>query len=261
MNLTSEQKKLTEEEFLSLFEKYKKTGDINARNKIVLNFSYIPQTVAVQLRGLCQGYAQIDDMVNQGILTLMDSIDKFDADKGIKFEYYAFMRVRGGIIDLVRKQDWIPRRVREMSKRIAEAQMELSNKLMREPTIEELSEFMAIPVEKLEACSSEINNSVVFSFEELIQNMSQMGSALEGEGSEDLSPEKKLIKQEMREVLKNAINELTDREKTVVTLYYYENLTLSDISEVLEISVQRVSQINAKAVSKLKTAMEKYIYG
>lgn len=261
MNLKSEQKILSDEEFLSLFKHYKETKDISARNKIVLNFSYIPQTVALQLRGLSQGYAQVDDMVNQGIVTLMDCIEKFDADKGISFEYYAYMRVRGGIIDLVRKQDWIPRRVREMSKRIAEAQSELSNKLMREPTIEELSEHMAIPVEKLEACSTEINNSVVFSFEELIQNMSQMGSSLEGEGNEDLSPEKKLIKQEMRQVLKQAIDDLSDREKTVVSLYYYESLTLSDIAQVLEISVQRVSQINAKAVSKLKTAMEKYIYG
>lgn len=261
MNLSSEQKKLSEEEFLSLFEKYKTTGDISARNQIVLNFSYIPQTVAFQLKGISQGYAQVDDMINQGIITLIDCIDRFDPDKGIKFEYYAFMRVKGGVIDLVRKQDWIPRRVREMSKRIAEAQMELSNKLMREPTMEELSEYMAVPVEKLAACSNEINNSVVFSFEELIQNMSQMGSSLESDTNEDFSPEKKLIKQEMRQVLKEAIDGLTEREKTVVTLYYYENLMLSDIADVLEISVQRVSQINTKAVSKLKVAMEKYIYG
>lgn len=261
MNLSSEQRVLSEEEFLSLLEKYKATGDIAARNKIVLNFSYIPQTVAFQMRGISQGYAQVDDMINHGIITLMDCIDKFDADKGIKFEYYAFMRVRGGVIDLVRKQDWIPRRVREMSKRIAEAQNELSNKLMREPTMEELSEYMAVPMEKLSACSNEINNSVVFSFEELIQNMAQMGSSLEGEDSEDYSPEKHLIKQEMRQVLAEAISSLSERERTVVTLYYYESLMLADIAEVLEISVQRVSQINAKAVSKLKAAMEKYVYG
>ena len=148
-----------------------------------------------------------------------------------------------------------------MSKKIAEAQNALSNKLMREPTMEELSEYMAVPMEKLSACSTEINNSVVFSFEELIQNMSQMGSSLESDENEDFSPEKRLIRQEMREVLKNAIDGLSEREKTVVTLYYYENLMLADIAEVLDVSVQRVSQINAKAVSKLKTAMEKYIYG
>ena len=91
--------------------------------------------------------------------------------------------------------------------------------------------------------------------------MSQMGSSLESDENEDFSPEKRLIKQEMRQVLKEAIDGLTEREKTVVTLYYYENLMLSEIAEVLEISVQRVSQINAKAVLKLKTAMEKYVYG
>lgn len=253
--------RLTEEEFDFLFTKYRETKSIDIRNQLVMAYSYIPKTVAIQLRGISQGYAQVDDMINQGVITLMDCLDRFDKDKGIKFEYYAFMRVRGGIIDLVRKQDWIPRRVRDMAKKMNQAQNVLSNELMREPTISELAEYMEISENKLESVCCEINNSVVFSFEELIQNLSQMGTALEGDATTDMSPEKSLVREEMMEALKNAINSLNEKERLVISLYYYENLLLADIASVLEVSVQRVSQIHTKAVSKLKTALESYIYG
>lgn len=258
MNFTKDKATLTEEEFFALLAKYRENGDISARNQIVMNFAYIPQTAAIQLRGLANGYAQVDDMVNQGIMTLMECLDRFDESKGIAFEYYAFMRVRGSIIDLVRKQDWIPRRVRKMDKDINEAKNKLAHQLMREPTTEEIANELGTTPDKIISSAAEINNSVVFSFEELIQNMSQMGSSLEADG---MSPEKKIIKEEMRSILAKAIDNLSEREKLVVSLYYYENLTLSDISQVIDVSVQRVSQINAKAVSKLKTAMEEYLYG
>ncbi|MFT3951818.1 MAG: FliA/WhiG family RNA polymerase sigma factor [Oscillospiraceae bacterium] len=261
MSLATDTKKLTDEEFEPLFAAYRTNKDVETRNKLILGYSYIPRTVAAQLRGISQGYAQIEDMVNQGILTLMDCLEKFDPDKGIRFEYYAFMRVRGGVIDLVRKQDWIPRRVREMAKKIAEAQNTLANRFMREPTYEEISEYLDIPVKKLYNYSNEINNSVVFSFEELIQNLSQMGSVLEGTGTDDASPEKNLIRAELIKALRDAIEALSERERLVVTLYYYENLMLADIAQILEISVQRVSQINARAVAKLKTVLAQYVYG
>lgn len=258
MNFTKSKNALTEEQVLQLLAEYRSTGSVSARNELVMNFAYIPQTVAIQLRGLAGGCAQVDDMVNQGILTLMDCIDRFDETKGIAFEYYAFMRVRGGIIDLIRKQDWVPRRVREMDKKISETRSRLSHKLMREPTESELASELGMSVEKLSETAAEISNSVVFSFEELIQNMSQMGASLETDG---LSPEKKIVRDEMKKVLAKAIDELSERERLVISLYYYENLTFADIAQVLEVSVQRASQINAKAVSKLRTAMEKYVYG
>ncbi len=255
------QHRLTDEEFDFLFSKYKETGDISIRNELVMAYSYIPKTVAIQLRGIAQGYAQVDDMINQGIITLMDCIDRFDASKNIRFEYYAFMRVKGGIIDLVRKQDWVPRRVRDMSKKINEASMALSNKLMREPTMDELADYLQIDREKLESTYCEINNSVVFSFEELIQNLSQMGTALEGDATTDFSPEKKLIREELLGALKSAIEALSEKEQLVISLYYYDNLILADIADVMEVSVQRVSQIHTKAVSKLRKALESYVYG
>ena len=258
MNFHKNENTFTEEVFLQKLAQYRKTGSNAVRNELVMNFAYIPQTAAIQLRGLASGYAQVDDMVNQGIMTLMDCIDHFDEEKGITFEYYAFMRVRGAIIDLVRKQDWVPRRVREQDKRINAVRNELSNELMREPTDRELAERLGVSEEKLSGMMAEVNGSTVLSFEELIQNMSQMGTSLEAEG---MSPEKQVLADELKQVLAKAIDELGERARLVISLYYYENLTFADIAQVLDVSVQRASQINARAVKKLREAMEKYLYG
>ena len=131
--------RLTEEKAAELMAQYRQTGDVRIRNELVMNYSYIARTAAMQLRGLAQGYAQVEDMVSNGMLTLIDCVEKFDGAKGMKFESYAFMRVRGGVIDLVRKQDWIPRRVRNSAKEIANATSELYAELKRQPTEEELA--------------------------------------------------------------------------------------------------------------------------
>lgn len=259
MNQLSETEKLTDEDFNKLLTEYKESGDISIRNKLVMAYSHIAQIAAMQLRGSASTQAQVEDMVNQGMITLIDCVDRFDPDKGIKFESYAFMRVRGGIIDLIRKQDWIPRRVRLNSKKINDTYNELCTELRREPTSEEIAAKMGISVEKLEKYNSEISNSTMYSFEELIQNVSQMGSVLESSTLDDITPEKKLLKTEMRQVLKEAIDELSERERLVITLYYFENLNLADIAKVMDVSIQRVSQINTRAVTKLKNSMNSYI--
>lgn len=251
--------RMTEEEFVELHDRYKDTGDIRLRNQLVMNFSYIAKAAAMQLRGLVSGYAQIEDMVNQGMMTLIDCIDKFDASKGIKFESYAFMRIRGGIIDLVRKQDWIPRRVRTAAKEISNARSELCNELKREPTEEELAKKLGISITKLRQYNYEVAGSVTLSFEELIQNVNQMGTLLESSTSDYMTPEKQVLKAELRETLKSAIESLNERERLVVTLYYFENLNLAEIAQVLEVSVQRVSQISSKAISKIKASMAGYL--
>lgn len=259
MNNLSENGRMTEEEFLQIHEQYKKSGDIKLRNKLVMNYSYIAKAAAMQLRGIASGYAQVEDMVNQGMITLIDSIDKFDSTKGIKFESYAFMRIRGGIIDLVRKQDWIPRRVRTAAKEISNAKAEMCTELRREPTEEELAKKLGISISKLRQYNYEVAGSVTLSFEELIQNVNQMGTLLESSTSDYSTPERHALKTELREVLKSAIDALSERERLVVSLYYFDNLNLTEISQVLEVSVQRVSQISSKAISKIKLSMAEYL--
>lgn len=259
MNNLSENQKLTDEEFIKLLAEYRESGDVSLRNRLVMEYSHVAQVSAMQLRGIASSTAQIEDMVNQGIIILIDCIERFDPEKGVKFETYAYMRVRGGIIDMVRKQDWIPRRVRVNAKVINNTYNELCSELRREPTQEELAYRMGISVKKLEKYNAEVSNSAVFSFEELIQNITQMGNVLESSTRDDITPEKKLLKEELRVVLKEAIDELSERERLIVTLYYFENLNLSDIAKVMDVSVQRVSQINSRAVTKLRNKLNDYL--
>lgn len=259
MNGISEKEKITDEEFAALYNEYKSTGNIAVRNKIVMAYSYIAQVSAFQLRGIADNNSQVEDMINQGIITLIDCIEKYDISKGIKFESYAYMRVRGGIIDLVRKQDWIPRRVRVNAKVINNTRTELANSLGREPTQAEIAQKMGIDEAKLSRYNAEISNAVTYSFEELIQNVSQMSGVLENSAKDEITPERKLLKDELRKALAKAIDELSEREKLVITLYYYENLNLSDIAKVMEVSIQRISQINSRAVAKLRDKLNDYI--
>ena len=260
MNQNDETAKLSEEEFLRLHAEYRKTGNIALRNKLVMSFGYIAKVAALQLRGSASSQAQVEDMINQGMITLIDCIEKYDPDREVKFESYAFMRVKGGIIDLIRKQDWIPRRVRLNSKKINDTYNELCAELKREPSLEEIADRLGITVQKLEKYNSEISNAAVYSFEELIQNVSQMGGILENSTMDDITPEKKMLKDEMHHVLTEAIESLSERERLVITLYYYENLNLTDISRVLDVSVQRVSQINTRAIEKIRSKMSGYIF-
>lgn len=261
MNATAERKKEAVEDPISLMKQYKECGGQDIRNRLVMHYSYIARTVAIQMHGISANYAQVEDIVNQGIITLIDCVERFDLEKGIKFESYAFMRVRGTVIDFVRKQDWLPRRVRMTAKSITQAHDQLCNELMREPTQKEIAERLDMPIDKLVKYYGEISNSVLLSFEGLIQNVSQMGDLLENFMTEDSLPEKNIFRQELRETLKAAIEALSERERLVVTLYYYENLMLSDIAKILGVSDQRVSQINSKAILKLRKKMEEYMKG
>lgn len=260
MNATTESKKMAEDP-ISLMKEYKETGDLELRNQLVMHYSYIARTVAVQMRGISSNYAQVEDVVNQGVITLIDCVERFDINKGIKFESYAFMRIRGAIIDFVRKQDWLPRRVRLTAKNITITHDQLCNELLREPTQQEIADRLGMTLDKLTKYYSEISNSVLLSFEGLIQNVNQMGDLLENFLAVDSLPEKNIFKQELRETLKEAIDSLSERERLVVTLYYYENLMLSDIAKILNVSDQRVSQINSKAILKLRGKMENYMKG
>jgi RNA polymerase sigma factor for flagellar operon FliA len=252
-----QKEKPSDEETLRNILKYRESGDVSVRNRIVMEHIYIPKISARNLRGLASGYAQTEDMVEHGVITLMDCIDKYDPSKGVAFEAYAFIRIRGAILDLVRKQDWIPRRVRDMSKEIMKAYSELANQQMGEPTQQQIADKLGITVEQLDTHNAEMANSVTMSFEELLT--SQSDSEPEATGYDDIMPERSLMKTEMQDVLTGAVDTLGERERLIVTLYYYEDLQFNEIAEVMGITAQRVSQIHSKAIMKLKKVMEEYI--
>lgn len=244
-----------------LMERYRETHDVELRNKLVMHYSYIAKASAVQLRGVYQNYAQLEDIVNHGIITLIDCVDRFDPEKGKRFESYAYMRVRGSIISLVRQQDWIPRRVRLTAKRIQEVHDTLCNALMREPTREELCKALDMQPEALEKAFMEISSANMLSFEGLIQNVNQMGELLEDFSDENSKVDNNIYQQELRQKLAEAIDQLSERERLVVTLFYYERLKIADIAEILGVSIQRVSQLSSRAVMKLRRTLETYMKG
>ncbi|MDL2252707.1 FliA/WhiG family RNA polymerase sigma factor [Ruminococcaceae bacterium OttesenSCG-928-I18] len=240
---------------------YQKTGDFELRNQLVMHYSYIAKSVAVQMRGITSGYAQVEDVVNEGVLTLMDCLDKYTPDKGMKFENYAYMRIRNANIDFVRKQDWVPRRVRRTAREVSEAYNALSTELMREPSTKELADYMGLSEDAVNKHFSEMNAGAVMSFEDLLQNALPGSSEPPGLVSpdEESLPEKGLMQQEMREQLKESIEALTEKERLVVSLYYYEHLKLHEIAKVMGVSESRVSQTHSKAILKMKQRLSSYL--
>lgn len=241
-----------------ILEDYQKTGDLELRNRLVMHYSYIARAVAAQMRGVTASYAQMEDIVNQGILTLIDCIEKFQPGKGVRFESYAFMRIKCANIDFVRKQDWLPRRVRKAAKDITAAHDELSNQLLREPTSREIADYMGISEEAVNKHYSEITNSVMLSFEMLLQNAP---SGVESPADEGALPESRLMRQELREQLMEAIDALTERERLVISLYYNEHLKLYEIAQVMGVSESRVCQTHSRAILKMRRRLEQYMKG
>ena len=207
-----------------IWEKYKETHDINIRNDLIIKYSYIVKCIASQMRGMYKTFADMDDVVNHGIITLIEAIEKFDIDRGIKFETYASIRVKGAIIDFIRKQDWVPRRVRKTAKDIEDTISLLWTELGRKPTEEEIAEKLGISVDELHKNFSETYGFNMLSYEELVYEKLQdieRNSINTGESSSDL-PGHDLQKRELKTVIAKSIDGLSEKERIVVSLYYYE---------------------------------------
>ncbi len=251
------------EDAAATLAEYQSTKDAALRNDLILHYSYIAKSVAVQMRGITGSYAQVEDIVNEGILTLMDCLDKYTPDKGMKFENYAYMRVRNANIDFVRKQDWVPRRVRRTAREMSDAYNELSTELMREPTNKELAAHMGVDEEAIHKHLAEMNAGAVVSFEDLLQNALPGTSepVSLGEDGDTALPERGLMKTELRQQLVEAIELLNEKERLVITLYYYEHLKLHEIAGIMGVSESRISQTHSKAILKMNARLVQYMEG
>lgn len=249
------------EDAIALMEEYQRTGDVELRNRLVMHYSYIPKVIAAKMRGLTNAYAQLEDLVNQGMLTLIDCVEKFSQEKGMKFESYAFMRVKGANIDFIRKQDWLPRRVRKTARDVTDAYNVLANQFMREPTTKELADYMDVPESTIERHFAEISNSVLLSFENLLQGAAGEQDSQDYSSGDSDMPENSMLRKELREQLAAAIEGLTERERLILSLYYHEHLRLCEIAKVLSVSESRVSQMHSRLILKLRNAMTEYEKG
>ena len=248
---------LTNEQLLI---EYKQSGNIQLKHALVLRYIYVIRSIALQMRGIYLNFAQIDDIINEGVLCLMSSLDKFELEKGVKFETYITKRIRGMIIDLARKQDWVPRSVRKMGKEIEKVTTELHNELGRVPTDEEIANRYGISLEKYEEFVSKSTLFNVLSLDFVLEETYEKKKYLQVmDEEENNQPEEYYLDQELKEYLAQGIEQLREKEKMVISLYYLEELQMKEIAKVLEVSEPRVSQIHAKAISRLKEHMKKFV--
>ena len=243
-----------------LLAAYKRTGDETLKWPLVLRYEGLIKSAALQIRGVYSSFAQVDDIVSEGILTLLNSIDKFDPDKGIKFETYVSKRIRGMVIDLARKQDWLPRNVRQRAKEIDQAVSALANQLGRYPTEQEVAEHLAIPMEKYQKDAARVALSNTLSLDALMDARDMEGYRFEV-SSEDPSvqPELVLQERELQQVLAKAIASLQENEQIVLSLNYEKNLHMKEIAQVMGVSEPRISQIHSRAIQKLRDHMSRYM--
>lgn len=243
------------------WERYTKARDPDARDQLILEYLPIVKIVAGRLAVRFYGHVDMDDLVSYGIFGLIDAIDKFDHGKGVKFETYASLRIRGSIIDSIRRLDWVPRALRQDNKKLDQAYAQLEAKLGREPKDDEVAESLGVGVDEVREMMRKAQLASFISLDEFSdQSHGPAPAASIAGGSED-EPETQLLRTEAADMLAAAIEKLTDKERMVVTLYYYEELTLKEISKVLSVTESRVSQIHSKAIFKLKNRLGGYISG
>jgi RNA polymerase sigma factor for flagellar operon FliA len=243
------------DEIGGLWRRFKADGDARAREALILQYSPLVKFVAGRVAvGLPRNVDQAD-LVSNGVFGLIDAIDKFEPERGFKFETYAINRIKGSILDGLRALDWVPRSVRSRAREIERSMAELEHRLHRTPTDEELASHMSVEVDSVRNTLAEMSNLGLVALDELVgpESASSLGDFLPDPSG--VGPEAAFQAAETRHLLGDAINRLPDRERLVVTLYYFEGLTLAEIGEVLGVTESRVCQIHAKSVLSLRNRM------
>ena len=241
-----------------LWDDYARTRSPEIREKIILEYAPLVKLVAGRL-SMYLGYnVEYDDLVGYGVFGLIDAIDKYDNMKAVKFETYASLRIRGAILYQIRKMDWIPRTIRQKQKKIDAAIKEIENEKGRAATDEEIAKSLGISDEEYLSWQSQMKVTGVVSLDEFMESGTE-APAQQNSQQRFETPEEVIEKEEMKKVLGQALELLTEKEKKVILLYYYEDLTLKEISNVLEVSESRISQLHTRALQKLKSKMGNYM--
>ncbi len=243
-----------------LLEEYSGTKSPKTREKIILEYAPLVKVVAGRL-GMYLGYnVEYEDLVSYGIFGLIDAIDKFDCLKDVKFETYASLRIRGAILDQIRKMDWIPRTIRQKQKKIETVMREIEQSTGHAASEAEIAEKLGISEEEYLDWQTQMKITGIVSLNEYMEQGSDVAQDYNRHTTSRFeAPEEKVEKEELAKVLGEALKLLTEKEQKVITLYYYEELTLKEISNILEVSESRVSQLHTRALQKMKQKMGSYM--
>jgi RNA polymerase sigma factor FliA len=246
-------------ELRDLWRRYKGEGDERARERLVVAYSPLVKYVSGRMASGLPAHVDEADLISYGLVGLINAIERFEPAREIKFETYALTRVRGAILDELRSLDWVPRSVRARARQIERANAKLEHKLQRAPTDEEMAAELELSVAEFSAALLQISTSTIAALDELWTVGDSSGDqvslldTLTDENAPD--PAAVIDETELKERMAAAIRRLPEREKLVIALYYYENLTLREIGEVLSVTESRVSQLHTKAVLRLRSRL------
>jgi RNA polymerase sigma factor for flagellar operon FliA len=245
-------------ELRELWRRYKVDGDDKARERLVVAYSPLVKFIAGRMASGLPSHVEESDLISYGLLGLIGAIERFDTEREIKFETFAVARIKGAIIDELRSLDWVPRSVRARARQVEKAHSELEAELQRAPSDEEMAAKLEVTVEEFQGILLEIANSSVLALDDLWtfadpEGGSQVSILDTIQDPSAVDPESEAQASELKDRLADAIESLPERERLVIALYYYENLTLREIGEVLGVTESRVSQLHTKAVIGLRS--------
>ncbi len=247
-------------ELKDLWRRYKDEGDQRARERLVLAYAPLVKYVAGRMSSGLPAHVEEADLISYGLLGLISAIERFDPSRDIRFETFAITRVKGSIIDELRSLDWVPRSVRAKAREIERANAKLEHQLHRAPTDREMADALDVSIEEFQESLVRISNSSVVALDELWTVSDSSGDTVSLldtiQDPDAVDPSREMALTDMKDRLAEAIARLPEREKLVVALYYYENLTLREIGEVLGVTESRVSQLHTKAVLRLKSRLQ-----
>ncbi|MBN2898305.1 MAG: FliA/WhiG family RNA polymerase sigma factor [Clostridia bacterium] len=239
----------------SLWKTYKETNDRVAKEQLIVEYVELVKIIAGRLYANYNHNVEYDDLVSYGIIGLIDAIVKFDIEKNVKFETYANIRIRGAIVDQIRSLDWIPRSTRQKYKKVEGALEKLQSMYGDQLTDELLAAELGISMEELYQTLNEVSNLAVLSLEDTVNETGTMDIRSD---DVDMDPQASLDLKETENILREEIDKLPEKERLVISLYYYEELTYKEIASVMDISESRISQLHSKAIAKLRVKIKSF---
>ncbi len=238
----------------SLWQLYKQQQNRDARDQLVQRYIHLVKYIAGRVAIALPSHVSFDDLLSAGIMGLLNALEHFDPERNVPFEYFASQRIRGEMFDELRRLDWVPRTVRKKSKDLEKSIMTLQHKLGRDPSDDELAEYVGVSSQVLNQLFEEVKSSTFVSLQDFISQEDNHSLPMEQviKNRDAVDPEEELERKEQHEELAAYISLLEERQRLVIALYYYEGLTLKEIGQVLDISESRVSQIHTRAILSLK---------
>jgi len=242
---------------IDLWKQYSETKDSAIRERLIVEYAHLIKYVAGRLSIYFGSNVEYDDLMGFGVFGLIDAIEKFDLSKGVKFETYASLRIRGSIIDSIREMDWVPRSLRQKNKELERVYAELENHLGHSASDKEVADKLGISIDEFYKLLNDVSVSSMVSLEDFLEQNYEIGVDQPNLRSED-KPESYIEITELKDILSDAVSKLPEKEKTVITFYYFEELTLKEISAIMKVSESRISQLHTKAILRMRGKLARH---